>query len=103
LYAVHVIDSGIELDRRFATGPELFRTHGMLSKQLAEKDQIVTVDQGFLSEPPPGVFVTMGPPQGDRVAVRKFARSDAILISGAVQLGYRPIAAEGPMTIWAHE
>lgn len=101
-YGAYVIDSGCRLDRRFAAGPVLFRTHGMISAADANHWHIVTRDaMKGLSAIPPGAFVgPAGPRDDDPVKVRKFAASDALLLATADRLGYKAAAWVGALTIW---
>lgn len=90
-----IADSGNPLDPRFAAGPFLFRTEGMISEDQARDWKIVTRDQSaaLRLQPAPGAFVTgiENKPQLDL---------DAILTKDARQLGFVPVGRVGEMTLW---
>jgi 4-amino-4-deoxy-L-arabinose transferase-like glycosyltransferase len=94
LASQYVADSGVDLDRRFAAGPFLYRTRGFVSAEDAREWHIVTRDQaGSLAEQPPAAIVTGTYPDAQPELEIELARQ-------AEALGYRPAACAGGFRIW---
>ena len=90
----YVPDAGAEIDRRFASGPFLYRTSGLVSDRQAREWHVVTRDRsGDLLEAPPGAFVT-----GDYPDVQPAQELE--LATQARALGYRPVAEASGFIIW---
>ena len=90
----YLVDSGHALDSRFAAGPFLFRSVGLVSADQAAKWHIVTRDQyASIAASSPGAIVT----GGER---NKVVKPDVELAAIASKLGYLPVAHVRKYTIW---
>lgn len=90
----YLVDSGHPLDARFAAGPFLFRSVGLLPAEQAREWHIVTWDQyAALASSPPGAIITGG-------EANKRVEPDLRLAAIAASLGYRPVAHVRKYTIW---
>lgn len=81
LHGEHIVDSGHPLDRRFAAGPFLFRTRGMLTAQDGRAWRIATRDRQMSRAEAPGAFVIRLQPGKER-------DQNAWLAAQAASLGY---------------
>nr|NUR37522.1 hypothetical protein [Sphingomonas sp.] len=89
----YLVDSGYRLDPRFAAGPFLFRTRGMVSERDAREWNVVARDQvGTLPTAPPVAIVIQDPPE--RVD------PDPDLARQARALGFVPATRVRNFTIW---
>ncbi|MBA3667490.1 MAG: hypothetical protein H0W65_07195 [Sphingomonas sp.] len=90
-------DSGRPVDRRFVTGPFLFRTMHLISSDEARRWHVMPFGQvSTLREEPPAAIVTLAAPEeyrGDAFLKRK-------LDQAAVEAGFVPIGRAGPMILW---
>lgn len=90
----YVPDARAEIDPRFAAGPYLYRTRGLVSAKQAREWQIVTRESAVpLAESPPSAIVTGSDPDVQ-------GAEEAELAAQAKALGYRPSAPAGAFTIW---
>jgi hypothetical protein len=91
------IDTGRPVDRRFATGPFLFRTLKLISPDEARKWGVMPLMEAeMLVEDPPAAIVTMAEPErypGDEFLTKEMEQA----ASGA---GFHPVGRTGPMILW---
>lgn len=81
VHGEHIVDSGHALDPRFAAGPFLFRTRGMLAREDARAWRIATRDRPMSRAEAPGAFV-IGMQPGQELG------PDRWLAAQAARLGY---------------
>jgi 4-amino-4-deoxy-L-arabinose transferase-like glycosyltransferase len=88
------VPTGYSVDPRFAAGPFLYRTRGLLAPEQAREWHIVTGDQSVvLARPRPGTIVTGIYPDSQ-------PDLEAQLAAQARALGYRQAAHIDGFTIW---
>ena len=90
----YLADARVRFDPRFAAGPFLYRTRGLISASQAREWHIVTREQdALLVEEPPAAFVTGDYPDAQ-------SAQEMELAGQAAALGYRPSVKVEGFTIW---
>jgi 4-amino-4-deoxy-L-arabinose transferase-like glycosyltransferase len=88
------VPTGYSVDPRFAAGPFLYRTRGLVAPEQAREWRIVTWDQpAILAERPPRAIVTGTYPDSQ-------ADLEARLAAQARTLGYRQATQVDGFTVW---
>lgn len=94
LHGEHIVDSGHAIDRRFAAGPFLFRTRGLLTAEEAREWRIVTRETPIGRAEAPGAFVIKLQPGHE-------PDPDAWLAAQAAALGFVETARVGDFVVCA--